>query len=315
MVSLHHFLVIAAMLPSLESIDFKIAVSSLAIADPSFPRDLPSVVGLPNLRSLALALNSYHFAIELLSRLELPSVTSVKICVDVLLPTLNTLLGFLPSNPSMVLPAMTDPTAVEVWVQSDRYSTGVRVRSGACSVELELSVPLVTRFDWCTAVERRLVDIMHIFLTAPITTLTIQGLHDPVSLSTWRDFFTCFPGLETIEVHGHDSLRTLWTALGAPLSTPASTARSDTRAPLAQQTVTCPSLKSVAMEGTYTIPSVSSTLFAVQNALWYRIGRGHRLGRLSLCFDRSYVPKPGDDEYWKQLGELVTRLEVVPSNS
>lgn len=307
-VFLDEFLHIVDVMRDLEVLSYHITVTSSSITRHATGQIYAREITLPKLHTLQLTIGSYAFATELLARIRIPAAKFVTIRVSGNGPRMNedTISGYLPLDTSSILPMLDNVTSVETL--SSQRSYGIRAHGPLQTIDLRRNHPLD---DSNGGLRRCLTDLVRLFRSAPLITLSIREYQGNVPSSVWEDVFSHFPLLESIFIDrtsfvGENSAHPFWRALGPMLPSNALHSPGPLPCPL-------PRLRTVTVSRAYIAPILGVEPWAMPNALHARARRGYQLPRLKVgCVVEGNYPGPESDPvYLKHLEDSVGELELV----
>ncbi|KAI0755531.1 hypothetical protein C8Q74DRAFT_312294 [Fomes fomentarius] len=206
--SVTRFLYIVESIQSLEQLSVHIWAYPHA-SDPG------RLVSLPQLRKADLRFRRYGYASQILAHLHIPSATSVAVAIESTVsdPDPDRLFGFLPSDPSSILPMWMDTTSVDVIVdtRNSSYEPVVALRGYNCDHTSTFDLSLTVRGT--KLLDRACRELTHIL--PYLTSLCVQGNYlSLVSRATWQNVFAHYPDLESIALAGCSSGHRFWVGSG-----------------------------------------------------------------------------------------------------
>lgn len=303
------FLYIVESMQSLE----QLSVDLYDIWRPDPPSDPGRIISLPQLRKANLRFRNYEYASYLLAQLHIPSATSVAVAIDMRFsPCPNRLFGFLPSDPSSILPMRMDTTSVDVIVDTRKISypepfIALRARNRDCTSAFDLSLTVRDT----KLLNRACQELTHILPTACLTSLRVQGYYlSLVSRATWQNMFAHYPDLESIALAGCSSGHRFWEALQPQPNS--SSLTSSLSSPMNHRAaVPCPRLNAISIVMWNVARKVDTESWAMPNALLSRKEHGHPVAMLRLegwnwCLPPgASILRPSDMEYLRKLASSV----------
>ncbi|KAI0755532.1 hypothetical protein C8Q74DRAFT_312316 [Fomes fomentarius] len=279
---------------------------------PAAPSDPGRLISLPQLRKANLRFRNYQYASYILAQIHIPSATSVEIAIEVFDSCPDRLFGFLPSDPSSILPMRMDTTSVDVIVDTRKTSypepvVALRARNRDYTSAFDLSLTV----HGTKLLNRACQELTHILPTACLTSLRVQGYYlSYVSRATWQNMLAHYPDLESIALVGYSSGHRFWEALQPQPNT--SSLTSSLSSPMNHHAaVPCPRLKSISLVLWNVVQKVDTGSWVMPNALWSRKEHGHPVATLRLegwNWHRTPTLRPSDTEYLHKLASSVEQV-------
>ncbi|PIL29049.1 hypothetical protein GSI_09097 [Ganoderma sinense ZZ0214-1] len=260
-------------------------------AESALARESP--VSLRHLKSLEVTNHPPAHTSRFLSQILLSSTTPVSISssVEVALgeDLTETIPSMLPSNIATALPALALVKAVAVEAYMLQYRLCCSLEPLAQGKDL-VSLRLQSNVHWTDLSANAGRDLLRVFASAPLTSLTFAGHCADVGLEGWTEIFTTWPLLETLKLTQADT------------GTECVFAGLMHAAPPPDSPVPCPSLQFVSIGGLFFEEAVDVLL----QCLRARAEKGHRLRRIWMGLTGEADEEAlMDTHYMPALRELV----------